>query len=81
MTTFASITEINPAACYTCDNTFAVGDLVRRCPDCDELFHNSCWGTAGKCPACGAVTAGAPIRVFKGGKVFREASGDEVNNG
>ena len=81
MTTFASISHSHPAACFTFENTFQVGDLVKRCLDCDELFHNSCWGTAGKCPACKAVTTGIPIRVFKGGKVFREASGGEVNNG
>lgn len=79
MTESGEITSINPAACGSCKQRFEIDDLVKRCPQCDELLHSTCWGNAAKCPLCGQVTTGGPERVFKGGgNALREASTNEI---
>ena len=43
--------------CPICLTTFAAGELVHRCPECDIVYHEECWLEVGGCGTFGCKQA------------------------
>lgn len=41
--------------CSICLTAVVLGEQVRRCPACDQLYHDECWSEVGGCGAFGCT--------------------------